>query len=133
MHAVDTNVVIRFLVRDDEAQSARAWHALTSGAAFISLTVILETEWVLRSVYRFPRPTLARGLRQLMSLPGVDLEAPDRVAVALDWMEDGMDFADALHLARSQHCEVFLTFDRTLIQAAADADSIPVAEPPPAA
>jgi predicted nucleic acid-binding protein len=47
-------------------------------------------------------------------MPHVALESPEAVAIALNWMASGMDFADALHLATSEHCDDFVTFDRRL-------------------
>jgi predicted nucleic-acid-binding protein len=59
----------------------------------------------------------------------VSLEEPAEVAQALDWMAEGMDFADALHLARSGHCSAFITFDRKLAKSAKGIGAIPVEAP----
>jgi len=59
MIAVDTNVVVRFLVRDDPKQAARAAELIRDNQIWISKTVLLETEWVLRSLYRFSPQSLA--------------------------------------------------------------------------
>ena len=50
-------------------------------------------------------------------------------AHALDWMSEGMDFADALHLAKAGHCDVFLSFDRKLAKRAKGRAPIPVETP----
>ncbi len=112
MHGIDTNVVVRLLTADDAGQAQAARHAVESGSIFLGVTVLLEAEWVLRAGYYFAPAQIAGAFRGLAGLPNMTLEEPSQVAVALEWMEGGMDFADALHLARSGDCEIFLTFDR---------------------
>lgn len=129
MRAIDTNVIVRFLTADDPEQAQAARRVIEAGAVFIGTTVALETEWVLRSGYQFSSPEIAAALRGLGGLPGVTLEEPAEVAQALDWMGEGMDFADALHLASSGHCSTFLTFDRKLATRAKGLGVIPVKVP----
>jgi predicted nucleic-acid-binding protein len=112
--ALDTNVVVRFLTRDDPGQAMRAKALIETGAAFVPRTVVLETEWVLRTIYRFKRDAIAAGLTKLLGLPGVEIEDRPTVARALDWCRQGLDFADALHLASSVQAQAFATFDRAL-------------------
>ncbi|MGK9165934.1 type II toxin-antitoxin system VapC family toxin [Inquilinus limosus] len=119
MRAIDTNVLVRFLVADDKRQAERARAAFEAGDITIATTVMLESEWVLRSAYGFAPDQVADALRRLAGLPGVTLEEPALVAQALDRMAEGMDFADALHLGKASHCDAFLTFDRKLIKTAA--------------
>lgn len=85
---------------------------------FASTTVLLETEWVLRSVYGLEATALATALRAFAGLPHVAVQEPASVAQALDWMEGGLDFADALHLAQTGGCDAFVTFDRQFAGAA---------------
>lgn len=118
MRAIDTNIIVRFLTADDHKQSQAARAAVNAGEIFIPTTVLLESEWVLRSGYEFTVDQIAKGLRGLAGLPGITLEEPMAIAQALTWMVEGMDFADALHLAKSQQCSAFLTFDRKLVKAA---------------
>lgn len=129
MRAIDTNVVVRFLTADDKRQAKAARTAIEAGEIFIATTVLLESEWVLRSAYDFDPERIAQGLRGLAGLPGVTLEEPILLAQALDWMEEGMDFADALHLAKAGHCALFLTFDRKLAKAAKGRSPVAVAAP----
>lgn len=126
MRAIDTNVVVRFLTNDDPQQGAVARGVVEDGDVFIPTTVLLETEWVLRSAYGFEAAQIIRALRGLAGLPGIVVEAPSLLAQALDWMEQGMDFADALHLSGSERCSAFLTFDRRLSDAAGTLASPPV-------
>ena len=111
MHAVDTNVLVRLLTRDDAVQLNRAATLFGKEAIFIPKTVLLETEWVLRRLYRLERMVVVNALRKLSGLGNVEIEQPLAVTQALQWCEDGMDFADALHLASSQTCRKFATFD----------------------
>jgi predicted nucleic-acid-binding protein len=117
--AVDTNIVVRFLVEQNDAGQRHAVDALMSaGGVLLLRTVVLETTWVLRSSYKFKPEDVVRGLRALMGLPGVEVEDGDRVRKAIEWHEAGLDFADALHLAFAGPAESFVTFDRNLIRKA---------------
>lgn len=118
MRAIDTNVVVRYLTGDDPDQSARARAAVDGGAVFASTTVLLESEWVLRSVYGFAPEEIAAALRAFAGLPGVAVENPSRIAAALDRAAAGMEFADALHLGAAARCDTMLTFDRRFIEQA---------------
>lgn len=126
MRAIDTNVVIRFLTGDDQREAKIARAAIEAGDIFIPVTVLLESEWVLRSGYGFTAEQIAAGLAGLAGLPGVSVEEPAVLAAALDWTREGMDFADALHLARSQGCAAFLSFDRKLAKIAKNRSAVPV-------
>jgi len=112
MIAVDTNVLVRFLVRDDAGQAARAAELIQSSEIWISKTVLLETEWVLRSLYDFSPQRVAGALRALAGLETIFLEDAGAVAKALNWFEQGLDFADALHLASAGNAKQFATFNR---------------------
>jgi len=126
VRAIDTNVVVRFLVADDKQQATKAKTAIEAGDIFISSTVLLETEWVLRSGYGLPPKRIAGALRNLAGLPGITVEWPGALAIALDWMDEGMDFADAMHLAKAEGCDAFLSFDRKLGKIASGRSSVPV-------
>ena len=118
MRAVDTNVVVRYLTGDHPEQAAKARAAIDGGPVFASTTVMLESEWVLRSVYGFGGTEVAAALRSFSGLPNVSVESPILLAEALDRAEKGMDFADALHLGAAARCEAMLTFDRRFIEMA---------------
>lgn len=118
MLAVDTNLIVRYLTGDHPKQSARARALINGQAVFVAVTVILETEWVLRSAYEYRPSDIARALRAFAGLSTVTVEDGALVAAALDLAEKGVDFADALHLGRSAHCESFVTFDRKFVKAA---------------
>ncbi|MDP9057324.1 MAG: type II toxin-antitoxin system VapC family toxin [Pseudomonadota bacterium] len=129
MRAIDTNVVVRLLTADDPVQAEAARRIVEAGDIFIGVTVLLETEWVLRAGYGFGSEEIASSLCALAGLPGIAVEEPAQIAQALDWMSRGMDFADALHLARSAHCSAFVSFDRKLAKRAKDLALTPVILP----
>lgn len=116
MIALDTNVLARYYVASSDApsqkQSAAARQLLESGKSlFVSKTVVLELEWVLRGYYKSPAEDVFTVLTHLLTLPNLGIE--DRVAVELATaaLGDGFDFADALHHASSRHCTSLVTFD----------------------
>jgi predicted nucleic-acid-binding protein len=111
MLAIDTNVVVRYLTGDDPKQTTKARALIDGTDVFVATTVLLETEWVLRSVYAFDANDIAAALTAFGGLERVTFEDPGASANALNWAGQGIDFADALHLARSEGCEAFATFD----------------------
>ena len=132
MRAVDTNVLARFFIDDDDdAQSARQRPAAIAALAersFVSVTVLLELEWVMRGFYELSPQQIARVLRALASIEHIALEDRDAVLVAIDAFAKGIDFADALHIARSSRASVFATFDRRLAKRAKRLGLAPPAE-----
>ena len=116
MIAVDTNIVVRLLTKDDEPQYQKSLKLFQEQNIFIPDTVILETEWVLRFAYRFKREAILSGFRKLFGLPNIHLANGSLLASVLQWYENGLDFADALHLAQSLSCSAFYTFDKTLVK-----------------
>ena len=126
MLAIDTNVLVRLVIDDHPQQAKAARTLLETKEVFVSSTVLLEAEWVLRNGYGLSRPTVVGALKAICGLSGVTLAEPDRVASALAWGAAGMDFADALHLAGADACEAFATFDRKLAKAAPGQDAPPI-------
>ena len=117
MIAVDTNVLVRLLTGDDPAQTQRAAELFAQESILVPKTVLLETEWVLRYSYELSPTVILTAFRKVLGLPQVTVEDGNALVEALARYEEGMDFADALHLCRSTHCENFLTFDRKLVKA----------------
>jgi predicted nucleic-acid-binding protein len=118
MFAIDTNIVIRFLTRDHEALAQRALEIVNTSDVFVPVTVILEAEWVLRDAYEMPRDEVIRELKRFCGLERVTVGAAEAVRRALDYAEQGLDVADALHLAQAIECEAFVTFDKPLARKA---------------
>ncbi len=119
MIAADTNVIVRLLTGDAPSQTEQARRLFETETIFLATTGLLETEWVLRRLYRLDRPAINQALEDLLSLPAVRTEDEPLLRQALAWNRDGMDFADALHLASSRTASRFATFDRGMIDAAA--------------
>ena len=74
MLAVDTNLIVRLLTHDDAAQARRAAALFAREQIYISRTVLLESEWVLRFSYELPAGVILLALRRLVGLPNVVLE-----------------------------------------------------------
>jgi len=111
VRAVDTNILARFYLRDDAVQGRIAARVLAAGDVFIPKTVVLELEWVLRYVAEQSERKVIECLAHLIALPGITVEDRDEIETALSHCRNGVDFADALHLAASSACSELLTFD----------------------
>lgn len=123
MKSLDTNVLARFFIDDpddDEATGQRpaAIRALAE-RCFVSVTVLLELEWVMRGFYGLPPGEFIRVAGALAGADHVSLEDRDAVLAAVEAHAQGLDFADALHLARSGRASGFVTFDQRLAKRAA--------------
>jgi predicted nucleic-acid-binding protein len=120
----DTNLIVRTIVRDNLVQAAIA-EAVVEAGILLPVTILMETEWVLRSRYRLPRAEIARTLTALLDSETVT--TPDEAAIrwALTRYAAGADLADMLHLTQSRRADAFLTFDQAL--AAGPASAAPVA------
>ena len=113
MIALDTNVLVRFLVDDEPKQADIASDLVNQPAGvFVSKTTLLELEWVLRQVYKIETKVVGAGLLSLFGMANVTVECADQVAQAMDDFAAGMDFADALHLASAPEGEKLHTFDQ---------------------
>lgn len=107
MPALDTNVLVRYLVEDDEAQLAAAQQLIAlcvrqGLALFVPITVVLELEWVLRSRYGFGKDQIMLTLAGLFSAVELSFESEQALQVALQLFRQGpAGFADCLHVALS--------------------------------
>jgi predicted nucleic-acid-binding protein len=113
MNAVDANVIVRLITRDDADQGRIAADFIREGV-FVSDTVLMETEWVLRSKYRKSRSEINDALRTLLDTETVSTREPASLAWALDRHAAGADWADMLHLLSVRELTLFATFDRKL-------------------
>jgi len=122
MKALDTNVLARFFIDDaDDAQAAKQRPAAVAALherSFVSVTVMLELEWVMRGFYALSSRDISRVLRAIAGIEHLLLEDRDAVLTAIAAFEGGLDFADALHVARSSRTSGFATFDRRLAKRA---------------
>lgn len=117
MIALDTNVILRFLVQDDPKQAAIASHlfenVLTAEEpGFVTIVAVLELDWVLRSQYLFSADVVVKTIGQLMLAPNLAFEQAGALKTALAF-EHG-DLADnILHeTGHANSCTKTLTFDR---------------------
>jgi predicted nucleic-acid-binding protein len=118
MRSVDTNIIVRFLTHDDESQFQLAKVVFGGGDVWIAKTVLLETVWVLRSKYLFTPHAAIRAVRELLGIDGVAVEDVNAVERALSLVDQGIDFADALHLASRPDGAHFITFDEAFVRKA---------------
>lgn len=127
MIALDTNILVRYAVKDDRNQARLATEFLAANRCFVPKTVLLELVWVLSSPagYALPKETVVERLLHILGLPDVEAEEAASVAQALAWYQEGMDFADALHLAGSQELAGFATFDRKFAATAQKLKTVP--------
>jgi len=115
MTALDTNVLVRVITSGDRAQATRAAAFLRAqDSVFIPKTVLLELEWVLRSAYRFEPNAIVSALRNILDVSNVEIEDEAAVRQAIEWYQQGMDFADSLHVASAGPERKFATFDSSL-------------------
>ncbi len=126
MRAADTNVLVRFLAGDDPEQSRIAVRWFTQGDVFVSQTVLLETEWVLRAVLKWEHAKVVQHLSTLLRGSMVVTERASDAAWALERHAAGADFADMLHIAAARRTSAFATFDRALVRDAGSNPPVPI-------
>jgi predicted nucleic-acid-binding protein len=116
MIGLDTNVLARYYVSSTDAASQQqgllARKLIESGKRlYLSKSVALELEWVLRGYYKSTVADVLAVLRHLQALPNLEIEDRLGVEQAIDALADGLDFADALHHASYRQCASVATFD----------------------
>jgi predicted nucleic-acid-binding protein len=118
MIAVDTNVLVRLLTGDDPKQEAAARSLFAGETIWIAKTVLLETGWVLRSLYGFEDSAIRDAFTKLLGLNNVRAEDESSVAAALALTAHGIEFADAMHLGSRPRDASFASFDKSFVQRA---------------
>jgi predicted nucleic-acid-binding protein len=119
MLGVDTNFLIRYLIRDDQPQYEKARRLIDREVnrgepVLVSLLVLLETEWVLRSRYELPKPDIVTVFSALLDTADLAFEDEPSVEHAIySWKDSTADFADCLIDARNRRsgCRATATFD----------------------
>jgi predicted nucleic-acid-binding protein len=121
MPALDTNVLVRYIVQDDARQLAAVRRLISRCVAegstlFVPVTVVLELEWVLRSSFEFGKDDVLLALSSLFSAADLSFESERALEVALQLFREGSaDFADCLHVALATQSgeQPLWTFDKT--------------------
>ena len=118
MIGLDTNILARYFVREEEADAATvaqrqaARQLIESGQAlFLPKTVALELEWVLRGYYGFAVEQVLQVMEQLLNHPCLTAEDRPSLEQAVAGLRSGLEFADALHHASCRDCESIASFD----------------------
>jgi predicted nucleic-acid-binding protein len=119
MLGVDTNVLVRYLIRDDQPQYEKARRLIDREVAksepvLVSLLVLLETEWVLRSRYQLAKAEVVRAFSALLDTADLAFEDEPSVENAVySWKDSAADFADCLIEAHNRRlgCRATATFD----------------------
>jgi predicted nucleic-acid-binding protein len=120
MIGIDTNLLLRLVVNDDERQSLAVERFIQQRSSadapcYISNIVLVETVWVLETAYGFDRAMVADTLTMLFEVEQFDFESPEDVAAAIEeFRQNRVEFADCL-LGRMNlfaGCEYTITFDR---------------------
>ena len=120
MKALDTNILVRFLVSDEPRQAQLVYRLFKNAEKknerfFVSLLVVLETLWVLDSVYEYTPAEIVEALKGLLALRVLDFES---ASVLREWLETTQttkgDLSDLLigHVAQNKGCSSVLTFDK---------------------
>lgn len=109
--ALDTNIVVRLIVDDGSKEVPIARAVFEREVVEIPLSVLLECEWVLRSVYKFKTASICESLTALCSLDNVIVKDLELVAAAIEGYRLGVDFTDAFHLLSVERSDELLTFD----------------------
>ncbi|MCC6002272.1 MAG: type II toxin-antitoxin system VapC family toxin [Pararhodobacter sp.] len=119
MTGLDTNVIVRFLMKDDAEQAALATEVFaeftTAAPGFVCREVLVELVWVLQKIYRLPRTDISDAIEGLLGARELVMEAADRVAIAVDrYRKGGPGFADQMIALAGQGagCQATVTFDR---------------------
>lgn len=119
MPALDTNILVRYLIADDKKQFEEAKKfiedSIASEALFIPLSVTVELEWVLRSLYEVKKANIVNTYNRLLEAREIEFQDESAIEIALSlYSDNNADFADCLHIASAQtHGRIpLVTFDR---------------------
>lgn len=125
MKAIDTNILVRYLTRDDPVQVPLA-DAVVAQPCFLTLTVLLETIWLLSSRYGMVRGQIAEALEALLELPSINTPDDQQVGWALRRFAAGADAADMIHIVASRDADSFISFEKKLARMAGPDSPLPI-------
>lgn len=120
MIGIDTNILVRLIVKDNDAQTTRALKVLAEKCSeqdpgFINCIVLAEVSWVLSRVYKYSREEIAKAIEMLLQVKEFQVQDADEVCDALNlYQSTNVDFADAFLSAinKANACSGTLTFDK---------------------
>lgn len=119
MTALDTNVLVRYLAQDDDAQFQKVLQMLNRKRAifFVCDLVLAETDWVLRSLYEWTGAEVADAFSRLSTIHNLTFENETRLRASLKALREGADLADELIVrsCRDHGANAFATFDKGII------------------
>lgn len=112
MIGIDTNILLRYLLKDDPVLSPQALEIIAANDCFVTRAALTEVVYTLESYYRSSRADIGRVLDALLSLQRVLIEDSAVTERAVTWYKGGMDFGDAMIAASSHRSVRVYTFDR---------------------
>ncbi len=120
MKGIDTNILVRFLVADDERQAKKVYNIFKKAESdkfelFVPLLVILELIWVLESAYEISREDILDSIREMLLMPILKFEHLSVLQQFTHTAQNNKyDLSDLLiaHSAKQQGCETVITFDQ---------------------
>lgn len=120
MISLDTNVLVRYFSEDDKTQLQKVHRLLEREGAtfFVCDLVLVETDWVLRSLYDWSRAEVADAFARLTTVHNLKFEDEARLRISLRMVEEGADFADEMIVvaSRERGSDFFATFDKGIIR-----------------
>ena len=120
MIALDTNILVRYLAQDDQPQFLAVLHLLSRRRAkfWVADLVLVETAWVLSSVYEWTRDEIADTIAMLLTVNNLVFETEARIYRALKALRQGADLSDELIVATATEagCRELATFDKGVIK-----------------
>lgn len=138
MIGLDTNILARYYVEntDNNNEKTILQRKLAKGIIesrrplFVAKTVIIELEWILRGVYKFPVSAVISVFEHLCGLSHITIEDKNVIVHAIEFTRAGIEFTDALHLASSYHCKKLLSFDKKFSNKFSSNGFTPITEAP---
>ena len=128
MIGIDTNIVLRYLLKDDPVLSPRALEIIAANDCFVTRAALTEVVYTLESYYRSSCADIGRALDALLSVQRVSIEDRAVTERAVSWYKAGMDFGDAMIAASSHGSARVKTFDRDFARLARKLRTAPPVE-----
>ena len=119
MKSLDTSVIVRFIVVDDDQQAQHAREILMAGAT-VPLSVWLETVWVLTSFYKLSRSAVTQSLLAIIDMPNMICPHESGVRWALARYSERGKFSDYIHIVSSIGTDALMTFDQKMSREAGE-------------